>query len=75
MHSCMRSCRIHLQSVSYGHARHLEAIGDYKGAIQHYIDSGTAATEVRQSDLLTHKTVKGNFFSFPEMHPASYSIE
>ncbi|WIA30074.1 hypothetical protein OEZ86_000169 [Tetradesmus obliquus] len=38
--------RIHLQCVHHAYARHLEAIGDLKGAMQHYMESGTAASEV-----------------------------
>eukprot|EP00879_Flechtneria_rotunda_P011811 GHRR01012338.1.p1 GENE.GHRR01012338.1~~GHRR01012338.1.p1 ORF type:complete len:1377 (+),score=585.08 GHRR01012338.1:1099-5229(+) len=38
--------RIHLPSVHYAYARHLEAIGDYKAAMQQYLDSGAGDTEV-----------------------------
>jgi hypothetical protein len=43
--------RVHLQSVHHAYARHLEAIGDLKGAMQHYMKSGTAANEVRMADM------------------------
>jgi hypothetical protein len=35
-----------MQGVHHACARHCEAIGDLKSAMQHYMASGTAATEV-----------------------------
>jgi hypothetical protein len=35
-----------VQAVHHAYARHCEAIGDLKSAMQHYIASGTAAAEV-----------------------------
>jgi hypothetical protein len=40
-------CRARLQALHHACARHHEALGDIKAAVQQYAASGTAATEVR----------------------------
>lgn len=42
-----------MQAVHHAYARHCEAIGDLKSAMQHYIASGTAAAEVRRRAALS----------------------
>ena len=44
--SYLHACRARLQTIHHAYARHCEAVGDLKSAVQHYIVSGTAATEV-----------------------------
>lgn len=38
--------RVHLKSLHFERARHLERCGDVQGAVQHYEAAGAAADEV-----------------------------